>query len=397
MNAILAKDGELFAPEPRGKADLLTIGREIALVGAVDEGAAAALSLAPEVLDAAGCWVVPGFVDQHVHINGAGGEGGPRFRTAPLQLPDFIRAGVTTVAGLLGNDGVCRSLRDLYMKTRALDDEGITAFMYTGSYQLPGPTLTGGVIDDLCLIDKVIGLKIAVAEQKASHPTVEQIRRAVSDTRVGGLLGGKAGLVVVHMGGEPAGCRDLFAALEGTQIPAGQFVITHAARLKHMFDDAIAFAKAGGQLDITAFGVPASVLEPFDRPAEQTILDLLAAGVPLAAMTLSSDGNGCLPRFDEQGRLVGVGKAPLNAMFQCFRRIVRAKLLPMEQALALCTSLPADRLRLPHKGRLGAGKDGDFLVIDRKSLELRHVVAKGRVLLRDGVIAVRSAFGEEFA
>ena len=47
-------------------------------------------------------------------------------------------------------------------------------------------------MDDLCLIDKVIGLKIALSDHRSAHPTVDELRRAVSEARVGGMLTGKA-------------------------------------------------------------------------------------------------------------------------------------------------------------------------------------------------------------
>lgn|GEM_PF-3795259 len=39
-----------------------------------------------EVVDAEGLSVVPGLIDNHVHIAGAGGEGGPSTRTPELTL-----------------------------------------------------------------------------------------------------------------------------------------------------------------------------------------------------------------------------------------------------------------------------------------------------------------------
>ncbi|GAE44848.1 isoaspartyl dipeptidase [Mesobacillus boroniphilus JCM 21738] len=45
----------------------------------------------------------------------------------------------------------------LIAKARALEEEGITTYVQTGSYQVPVKTLTGKIEDDIILIDKIIG------------------------------------------------------------------------------------------------------------------------------------------------------------------------------------------------------------------------------------------------
>ncbi|HBA55277.1 MAG TPA: beta-aspartyl-peptidase, partial [Syntrophorhabdus aromaticivorans] len=154
--------------------------------------------------------------------------------------------------GLLGTDGTCRSLEELLMKARGLEEEGISTWILTGSYALPSVTITGSVTRDLCLIDKVVGLKVALSDHRGSHPTVEELRRAASDARLGGILSGKAGCVCVHMGGETSGLGPILEALEGTEIPIAQFAPTHIARNTRLVDQAAEFGRRGGLLDITA-------------------------------------------------------------------------------------------------------------------------------------------------
>ena len=52
----------------------------------------------------------------------------------------------------------------------------MTAFMLTGSYSLPSLTITGSVEEDLILIDKVIGAKLALGETLANSPEIRDIR-----------------------------------------------------------------------------------------------------------------------------------------------------------------------------------------------------------------------------
>ena len=68
-----------------------------------------------EILDAEGKILTPGFLDQHVHITGGGGEGSFHTRTPELQMSELVENGITTVVGLLGTDGITRSV-DIFMR-----------------------------------------------------------------------------------------------------------------------------------------------------------------------------------------------------------------------------------------------------------------------------------------
>ncbi|HHY28637.1 MAG TPA: beta-aspartyl-peptidase, partial [Desulfitobacterium dehalogenans] len=67
----LIKNAKIFAPELLQERDLLLVGNRIAALG--DD-----LSLPPyangEIYDLNGHYLVPGFIDAHVHICGGGGE-----------------------------------------------------------------------------------------------------------------------------------------------------------------------------------------------------------------------------------------------------------------------------------------------------------------------------------
>ena len=61
---------------------------------------------------------------------------------------------------------------------RALDEEGITAFMWSGYYAVPVRTLTGSIERDLLLIDKVIGAgEIAISDHRSTQPTFDEFAR----------------------------------------------------------------------------------------------------------------------------------------------------------------------------------------------------------------------------
>jgi beta-aspartyl-dipeptidase (metallo-type) len=56
----------------------------------------------------------------------------------------------------------------------------------------------------------------------------------------------------------------------------------------------------------------------------------------------------------------------------------------LERVLAAVTRNPARVLGLLRKGKVQAGMDADLLVVRADDLSIRDVVARGRVLARDG-------------
>jgi len=66
------------------------------------------------------------------------------------------------------------------MKARGLGKEGISTWIYTGAYQYPSPTITGDILSDMMLIDKVIGVKIFLLDHRSSHPIIDELRKVVS-------------------------------------------------------------------------------------------------------------------------------------------------------------------------------------------------------------------------
>ena len=129
----LITGGLVYAPQKIGRKDILIAGRIIARIAEKIELPA---QFQPLIIRAKVKTIVPGFVDLHVHLLGGGGEAGPWSRTPEITLSKITRAGVTTVVGLLGTDDVSRRPETHLAKAMQLDQEGISAFVYSGSYQL---------------------------------------------------------------------------------------------------------------------------------------------------------------------------------------------------------------------------------------------------------------------
>lgn len=384
----LIRGGEVFAPEPLGRRDVLLAGGLVEALA--DPGRLDAAGCGGEVLDASGKRVLPGLIDPHVHILGGGGEGGPATRAPEIRIEDIAACGVTTVVGCLGTDGVTRHMTSLLAKARALEIEGVSTYIFAGSYDVPVRTLTGSVRSDLVLVDKVIGAgEIAVSDHRSSQPTFEEIARLAAECRVGGLLGGKAGVLHLHLGDGRRGLEYLFRLVRETEIPVTQVVPTHVTRNRGLFEQALDWVEAGGAVDITVGSEPAA--DDPDVRFEDALAAFARRGLPLTRITASSDGNGSLPVFDAGGRLVRLDIATERDLLRKFREAVLTGLLPLEAAVRIFSTNAAEVYKLGGKGRIEPGRDADLLVVDDR-LELVDVFARGRRLMAGGTLRARGTF-----
>ncbi|HMM22049.1 MAG TPA: beta-aspartyl-peptidase [Selenomonadales bacterium] len=374
----LLKNAEVFAPDKLGRKDLLIAGDKIVAIGSQLEAPA---DYSCQIIDVDGYVAVPGFIDNHVHLIGGGGEGGYATRTPEVQLGDIIRAGVTTVVGCLGTDGTTRHMTALLAKARGLEAEGVTTYIYTGSYEVPTNTITRNVRDDIIIIDKVIGCgEIAISDHRSAQPTKEDIAKLAAECRTGGMLSGKAGILQLHVGDGKNKLSMLFDIMNEGEIPITQFLPTHISRNQALLDDGVRFAALGGTIDITAGGVKRPGKETGLRPSD-AVLYCLEKGVPLSRLTMSSDGNGSLPTFNEQGQLVGLEVAQMDALYQDIRELIIGKHLEIKDAIRIITENPAKALKLyPKKGCLQVGGDADIVILDQ-DMNIAHVLAKGNIML----------------
>ncbi len=377
---LLIKNAEVYAPAPGGTCDLLIGGGKI-------------LRMEPdiriprkycEVIDGRNHKAVPGFIDGHVHIMGGGGEGGFATRTPGLPLTDAILGGVTTVVGCLGTDGYTRNMAGLLAKAKGLEEEGLSTFVYSGSYGLPLRTLMPSLEEDLLFIDKVIGAgEVALSDHRSSQPTFEAFAQVVAMARRGGMLSGKAGIVNVHLGDGARGLDFLRRIAAETELPLTQMWPTHINRNPHLFEEGIAHAKAGGFVDFTTSTLP-SYLEDGEIPCAKALRRMLEAGVDPGQITFTSDGQGSLPDWDRNGRLQDISVGRVTSLFPAVREAVQDEGLPLETALRVITANPARILKLRSKGQLAPGMDADIVLLSAKDLEVRSVVAKGRLLMKAG-------------
>ena len=381
----LLKNVNVFTPTPVGVKDILVIDEKIARVDDHIEGYDGLPEV--EVFDFTGKTVVPGYIDLHVHITGGGGEQGFASRVPEAQLSHFLRNGVTTVVGLLGTDGVTRSLENLVAKARALTEEGITAYALTGSYEYPTATITGSVERDIVMIPPFLGVKIAVSDHRSSNPTGEELIRLATAARRAGLLSGTAGLVTIHMGSGKEGLAPIFYALDHSDLPAKNLLPTHIGRTRELMEQGMELVRRGGYIDFTTGESDAAT----EKVAEKLAECYRADGVDFDHISLSSDAFGSQPKFDDRGECIGLTYASPVFLHRTVLALVRRG-IPLQDALKLLTSTPAHLLGKDGvKGCIAQGADADLLVLDEK-LEIHSLFARGRAALYSRKLLLKGRF-----
>ncbi|MGL4741472.1 MAG: beta-aspartyl-peptidase [Sarcina sp.] len=345
-----------------------------------------------ELIDATGKIIVPGFVDSHVHIIGGGGEGSFRTRTPEISITNLINAGITTVVGCIGTDGVCRDMRTLLAKVFALEEEGVSAYCYTGSYEFPiKKMLTFSVKEDIVLINKIIGVgEIALSDHRSSQGTYQDFIDVVAQARVGGLLAGKSGVVNVHLGAGARMMNYIFKMINETEIPADQLLPTHVNRSTKLMEEGLKLMKIGGNVDLTTSSNP-DFLDEDEFRAGEGLKYFIDKGASVDNITFSSDGNGSMPVFDENGNLKGLGIGLVDTLFREVKYAIKRG-VEFEDAIKAITSNPARVLGLVDKGNIEIGKDADLVIIDRQTLEIDGVLALGKVLKLDGKNLIKGTF-----
>lgn len=384
----IIKNAETYAPAYLGKKDILIVGNKILKIGKEINIPEDLLEV--EIIDVKGKIIVPGFIDQHVHILGGGGEGGFHTRTPEVMLSKVIESGITTIMGVLGTDGTTRNIEQLIAKAKGLEFEGITTYITTGSYEMPSVTLTGSVRKDIMFIDKVLGVKIAISDHRSSHVTKQELIRLASDVRTAAILSNKPGLIVMHMGHAEEKLNMIMEIVKETDIPIKHFLPTHVGKNRQLFEQAMEFAKMGGKIDITAYGD----LFPDNGKARPSglVAECIKKGVPIDNITMSSDGNGSMPKFDNEGNVIGLGIGSLKSLHMAFKNMVQVENIDISNALKVITSNVAKALDIyPVKGCLSEGNDADIVVMD-ENLEIDMVFAMGIKMMKNGQVIVKGTF-----
>lgn len=369
----LIKNIEIYNPNYLGKKDVLISDKIELIADNIDINIF-------ETIDGTNKIMIPGFIDQHVHITGGGGEGSFKTKAPEITLSKLTTAGITTVLGLLGTDGISRDVENLLSKTKALKEEGISAFAISGSYQYPSITITDNIKKDIMFIDEILGCKLALADHRSSNVTTEELIRLASDIRVSSLLSGKPGILLLHMGDERQGLSKVFEALDSTDLPVTMFRPTHVTRAPHLLEDAYKLLEKGGYIDMSAGG---------NFSATTAIIEAKKRNLAIDHITISSDGQGSWSHYDHNGKLIKIGVSSVQCLFDEFKHMLSSN-FKLEEALPFFTSNVANSLNL-NKGYIKEGYDADFVLLDQ-NYNISDVFALGKQHIKDQTLLIKGTY-----
>jgi beta-aspartyl-dipeptidase (metallo-type) len=366
----LIENGEVYTPDPVGKQQVLLTDGKIGKVGPVNRKAIESIGVEYEVVDATGCIVVPGFIDPHIHLLGGSGEDGFATQTPEFFIGEIVPYGITTVVGALGVDTTMKTMAGLLAKAKALNEQGLNAYIWTGGYNLPPNSVMNSVRDDIMFLKEVIGTgEVAISDRRGMNTTAVDLARVVSDTYIGGMLAKKAGVTHFHVGEMDRRLEPLRLILDEHDIDPKCVYPTHVQRNEKLMAEAVDLTRRGCTVDVDTIA----------EDLAKWLRFYLDHGGDPACLTASSDASISSPRV----------------LSEQVRSCVTEHGFPLEQVLSLVTRNTARTLKLEMKGTLEKGKWGDILLLEKGSLEIVHVLSKGVFMVRDGATVVEERFLED--
>lgn len=338
--------------------DILVGGGKILKTGRISESSLLHTHLELEIQDCKDRYIVPGFIDSQAHMAGGSGESGFLSQPPRVLIEECIRGGVTSIVGCIGVDTYTKTMSNLYASVRAFREAGISAYAYSGGYEIPPKTLTQTLSSDILYVDEIIGAgEVAIADHRAPEPTGDQLARVVVDAYVAGTLTKKAGVTRIHVGPADRKLQTAREMCERHLIKNESLYFTHMDRSRALVVEGIEFAKKGSFVD---FDIHENDLQTWYK-------FYLEEGGPPEQISFSTDA--------------GVSTPP-----ELWREIHKCCIdndCKLEQLLPHVTTVPARALKLNSKGLLLTGCDADLITIDKKDLEIRDVVANGKFFLKD--------------
>lgn len=361
--------------------DIMIINDKIVKIGEIRVECLEHIFKVLTIIDVEGKRVIPGYIDNHVHIIGGGGESGFSSRVPEINFSSVVSNGITTLVGVLGTDSVTRSIENLVAKTKALNEEGITAYCLTGAYEYPSPTITGKIQNDIVFVKEIIGTKIAISDHRCYNPSKEDLIKLLSETRIAGLISKKKTTVNFHVGWGKGNMDTIIDVLEKTNIPRELVRPTHISNNERNFKQALRLAKAGSYIDITA-----------GKDIEKTIkyiLKVIKNGY-IDKLTMSSDANGSVPNWRD-GKCVGITAHTMDGMHKVIKKLILEYNVSLKDAIKILTINPANALGLDNKGIIEENKDADIIILDDE-YNIDTVIALGKIVFQNKEIKVKGRY-----
>ena len=118
-------------------------------------------------------------------------------------------------------------------------------------------------------------------------------------------------------------------------------------------------------------------------------------GISIEKITISTDGNGSLPKFNEKKEFVSMRIASVSSLHGEFINMVKEENLSIKEAICVTSTNIARHLKLENKGEIRVGKDADIIALDKDTLKIKHVIARGKVLMEDEEVLKYGTFEKE--
>ena len=258
-------------------------------------------------------------------------------------------------------------LAEIDMQKMLLD--GRKPRLFTPLYQFPASSR------DIAIIDEIIGVgEIALADHRSSYPTVNELIKVVQEAKIGGLIGGKAGIANIHLGDNGPPFDLINEAIKYNGISYNNFLPTHCNRSRTVFNEAKKYAKEGN-IDLTTSSY--KFFPDIEVKPSEAVLELLDSGIPVNHITLSSDAGGSLPVFDKIGNLIKTGNGDPKSIFYEMMDIIRADDSKIEEAVKIESSNVANILKLENKGNIKPGYDADLIVLNSERTDIDQLYING--------------------
>jgi beta-aspartyl-dipeptidase (metallo-type) len=355
---VLFKNGKIFLKGQFEKADMLIFGRSIVKIGEISYQLLLQNKFDVDEINCENHLLIPGLVDSQTHLAGGSGEQGFLSQPPRITIEECIRGGITTTVGTIGTDTSTKTMSNLVASIKAYREAGLSSYAYAGGYELPPATVTGRIRDDILFVEEIIGLgEVAIADKRVPEPTADELAKYSIDAYVGGMLTNKAGVTRVHVGPSPRKLKTIYEMTERHDIQFEYFYFTHMDRSKELLSEGVEIAKRGSFID----------LDIHERDLGSWYLYYIEQGGPPHKLSFSTDA----------------GAIGAQELWYEIKNCVFHHKIPIERIIQHVTTVPATCLKFHRKGYFGAKQDADVLVVKEDDLEIRDVMANGKLFLRN--------------
>lgn len=370
---LLLRNGHVFTPQYLGVNDILV---ENGVITRIRPGISVSAFACAREVDVSGMFVIPGFIDSHVHIIGGGGETGEASLIPSFYASDFYSNGITGCVGIQSFEGRKKSPQMLYEKAESLIREGIETLVLSGSRQMPPLNLFKAVAEDIWNHPLCIGVgEIALEDNCVQGFLLEQVILLLQTVYKAAKKTQKPLKTVFYIGNKASDLSLIFRMVKIYPHTLEIAIPTHVNRSKKILEDAVLYIQAGGIVDVSA-GVDEDQENGF-VPAPEALEFILGQTGSLKNVTLSSDAGRFIPEYNRNKNIVSCSQAKACILAQDIQKAYRRG-IKLSELLPAVTVNPASAYGFA-QGLIFEGAKA-FLNITDDDLSIRYTVLNGAMV-----------------